>query len=221
MNTKYVCKVQKHLNLKIQVNLFTGNTVGAANAMINEFTNFNFSIVHLLIKFLCNCLRIIRLMLCAILHEFLQPIIYFFLCQYAVVVCVSFFYHLIDVYIGNLFGLSANFCGESFFMDIENHTDEALSLILLELSTLVRVVLRPNLIDDMLNDQFILRLLNVFLNETCCIYSLLIWLTDEDAEQDCREEFCTNVLDRSAIFALLVKDFHGVSVFHELFVRTS
>jgi hypothetical protein len=95
-------------------------------------------------------------MLSALLHKLLDPCIYFFFRQVSVVVRISFLDNLLDIFLCYFFWLSANFGGKSFLVNIEDHANEAVSLVSLEDATVIGIVLLPDLVDNVFNDQFVL-----------------------------------------------------------------
>lgn len=79
-------------------------------------------------------------------------------------VCVSFLDYCVDISLCDFLWLPANLCGQCLLMDIEDHANEALGLVPFEDATTVSVVLGPDLIDDVLDNQLILRFFNVLLD---------------------------------------------------------
>lgn len=64
--------------------------------------------------------------------------------------------NLFNVLFCYIFGLSADFGGEGLLVNIKDHANETVGLVSLKNTTVIRIILLPDLINNMLNNQLIL-----------------------------------------------------------------
>lgn len=119
-------------------------------------------------------------------HEAFDPLSHGLFRDSTACILLALLKYVLDVVNFELLGVSAEFLGQVLLVEVEDHHGKVFGLVLIQIVTVVDIVLLPDLLDDVVDQLFVLRLPTELEQELGRIQSLLVVLPDEDSQQDLR-----------------------------------
>lgn len=140
-----------------------------------------------------------------------NPFLQLFLGYVPIFIGIAVFHCFDDVFSRYFFDGSVQTLGGNMFIHFENSSQEELGLLVVQvLAGFVVDELVPDLVQNVLDDEFIFKFVLELLQELPGLGSPLIWLTDEGSENDFGNVYDIHVLDRCFLATVIDHFIFGI-----------